>query len=107
VDMQSICDGSLANLTNCPDTTPQIMLNVTGCDIPLLRSPSNVNALVVMIDCVQILPVTPDAVMADGYYLDFNKTPAHLELTGSACAALVTQSIASLVVFEWCHTIII
>jgi hypothetical protein len=107
VDMQTICDGMLANLVVCPNSTPQIILNAATCDIPLQWSPTNVKTVIVMIDCAQILQVTPDAGTANGYYLDYNQSPAHLELTGATCTAVVTHGPASVLLFEWCHTTVI
>gem|GEM_PF-3079453 len=78
-------------------------MNVTSCDIPLQTPPPLPSETIVAIDCVQIFPVAPDAGVADGYYIDYNQyPPAHLVVTGSACANLLTNGLRRLVSAEVC-----
>jgi hypothetical protein len=60
----------------------------------------------VVIDCNRVPLTDLDAGQPDGYYIDYNQCPAHLELTGSYCARVSTNEIHSLVVATWYCSII-
>ena len=81
---------------------------VRTCDIALAVTPaSGSDGLVVVFDCNQIRLVssdTPDVGGDDGFYIDYNHSPAHFRLTGSYCEIALAGGISSIDVMTTCGT---
>ncbi len=92
----AICSGMFAGFCGV-----QQFVNVSSCDIPLQASP-NAASVKVAVDCQYVAQVKPDAGTADGYYIDYSYSPAHLELTGSICANASTLGTQSVVLIPGC-----
>ncbi len=96
VATSAICSGMFAGFCGV-----QQLVNVSSCDIPLQGSP-NAASVKLAVDCQYVTQVRPDAGTADGYYVDYSYSPAHLELTGSVCANTSTHAIQSVVIVPGC-----
>jgi hypothetical protein len=67
------------------------IVTATSCDVPLQTPiPLDTNGSGVELNCTKV-PVNLDAGTADGFYIDYNQSPAHLELTGSYCTDVLTN----------------
>ena len=96
VAASTICSGMFAGFCGV-----QQFVNVSSCDIPLQGSP-NAASVKVAVDCQYVAQVKLDAGTADGYYIDYSYSPAHLELTGSVCANTSTHGVQSVVLVPGC-----
>lgn len=79
---------------------------IRTCDIQLNDSPVNSGSVQVVIDCILLpqlpnnAPPSPDAGVADGFYINYTQTPAHLILTGSYCDNVMANGAFNLDVIE-------
>ena len=96
VDLQNALDGIITQL-------------VKTCDITLKSTPTSVGTVQVVKDC-QFIPALPDnkapgpdSGVQDGYYIDYQQSPAHLILTGSVCTSIQTAGANHLDVIEGCY----
>jgi hypothetical protein len=111
--IETYCNGIFAKkvcgLTrnNGVDGSFSILL-ARACDIELSSTPaSGADRLVVVVDCNQlslVLDTTPDVGGANGFYIDYTHSPAHLRLTGSYCNAAQAGGISSIDVMIICGT---
>jgi hypothetical protein len=81
---------------------------VKSCDVELKQSPPDPTRVIVAIDCNKVPPVdsnTPEEGGADGFWIDYGPTPAHLRLTGTYCSTIRTQGATNLDVITGCQGI--
>jgi hypothetical protein len=75
------------------------------CDIPFTSSPLSPDLVVIAIDC-EFVPLVPgnnlDAGSVDGFVIDYNWNPAHLELLGAYCGLLQATGVHVIDVIEIC-----
>ncbi len=80
--------------------------SATSCDLPLpVTLKSTANELLVEFNCTKIALVNPDAGTADGFYIDYNPSPPHLELTGSYCTYITTNGSQCVSVSQICPSL--
>ena len=60
---------------------------IRTCDFALTSVPSDVNDILVALDCNTVSQVAPDAVDS-GWYLDWSQDPPHVVLTGAYCTRI-------------------
>ena len=78
---------------------------VKTCDIELHKSPIDPAKVQVVKDCVFIPGIpnnTPIDGGVDGFYVNYDLNPAHLVLTGTYCASILSQGANHLDVIEGC-----
>jgi len=81
---------------------------VKSCDVELKQSPPDPTRVIVAIDCNKVPPVDPGTAEeggADGFWIDYDVSPAHLRLTGTYCSTLRTQGATNLDVITGCQGI--
>ncbi len=98
IDWRTYCGGLFVGGCNAV----QITGDLRSCDIPLQQSPPDTFDVHVAIDCTLMLQVVPDAGMP-GFYIDYSYSPAHLELSGSACTNMLLNGALSVTVIGPCH----
>lgn len=78
---------------------------ITSCDIPLLHSPDNSGAVKVAINCNLVNNIGTADGGTDGFYVDYNYSPAHVELVGPTCANVQVNGATEVDVVTGCKIV--
>ncbi len=100
---------STASLDDLKQAFGEITQQLTAtCDIPLSHTPSVADKINVAIGC-SLQPQVPVGTATDagvnGYYIDYNQSPAHLVLVGAACDDVMTNGARQVDIIAGCESI--